>query len=96
MTEKGAGSIPRGKSVRVKVFRVTGQIKKPNLQTSFHKEIRATKPEDVTERIYKELGSKHRAKRFQIRIDSIKEIEADEVQDATIRKLTLGEKGSVQ
>ena len=96
MAKKDSKNLPKDESVRVKVFRVTGEIIKPNLQTSFHKEVRAVRPEEVVERIYKELGSKHRAKRFQIKISNIKEIDPDEIEDATIRKLTLGEEESVQ
>lgn len=75
----------------VKVFRVTGEIVKPNYQTKFRKEVRALKPEDAEEKIYMEFGSKHRAKRFQIRIKKIEEISAEEIEDPIIRKLTMGE-----
>lgn len=73
----------------VKVFRVTGKIVKPRFQTSFQKEVRALKPEDALEMIYKEIGSKHRAKRFQIKINKVDEIVPEEIQDPIIRKLTL-------
>ncbi len=76
----------------VKVFRVTGRIAKPNFKTDFKKEVRATKPENAREKIYKELGSKHRAKRFQIRILKIEEIAPEEIQSTLIRKMTLGKK----
>ena len=75
----------------VKVFRVTGEIKKPNFQTNFRKEIRALKPEDAVETIYKEIGSKHRAKRFQIKIVKVEEIGTEEIENPLIKKLTLGE-----
>ncbi len=75
----------------VKVFRVTGEIKKPNYQTIFRKEVRALKPEEAIEAIYKELGSKHRAKRFQIKIATVEEISPEEIEDPIIRKLTQGE-----
>jgi len=80
----------------VKVFRVTGEIVKPNFQTAFRKEIRALKPEDAIEKIYKDLGSKHRAKRFQIKIREVKEIGAEEITSPVIKKLTLGEEKGVQ
>ena len=96
MARRGSKALPKAQPIRVKVFRVTGEIKKPNLQTHFEKEMRATKPEEVVERIYKELGSRHRAKRFQIRIHSVREIEPDEIEDDLIKKLTLGEEESVQ
>lgn len=78
-------------SQEVKVFRVSGEIKKPNYQTSFRKEVRALKPEHAVERVYKELGSKHRAKRFQISIAGVEEISLQEIENPIIKKLTLGE-----
>jgi len=75
----------------VKVFRVTGEIRKPNYQTGFRKEVRAVKPEDAVEKIYAEVGSKHRAKRFQIKIIKVEEVPPEEIESFTVRKLTLGE-----
>jgi len=81
---------------KVKVFQVTGEIAKPNFQTTFRKEIRALKPEDAIEKIYKDFGSKHRAKRFQIKIKEVKEIGPEEITSPVIKKLTLGEEKGVQ
>ena len=78
----------------VKVFRVTGEIVKPNLRTKFRKEVRATKPENAKERIYQEFGSKHRAKRFHIKIHQVEEISSEEIKSPLIRKLTLGEESN--
>jgi len=75
----------------VKVFRITGKIDKPNWKTNFRKEVRALKSEDAVEKIYKELGSKHRAKRFQIKILEVKEISPEEVTNPIIKKLVTGE-----
>lgn len=75
----------------VRVFRVTGKIVKPNLKTTFKKEVRALKPEDAKEKIFMELGSKHRAKRFQIKIFNIQEVPPEEIEDPLIKKLTLKE-----
>jgi len=80
----------------VKIFRVIGKIAKPNFQTDFRKEIRALNPEQAVERIYKEIGSKHRVKRFQIKILKVEEISAEEITDPTVRKLTLGEREIVE
>ena len=80
----------------IKVFRVIGKIDKPNWQTDFKKEIRALKPEEAVERVYKEMGSKHRAKRFQIKILKVEEIVLEEITDPVVRKLTVGERESVQ
>ncbi len=79
----------------VKVFRVTGEITKPNLRTTFRKEIAALKPENAKEKIYMELGSKHRAKRFQIRISKVEEVAPGEVESPLIRKLLLEEEANV-
>jgi large subunit ribosomal protein LX len=80
----------------VKIFRVIGKIAKPNYKTDFRKEIRALKPEDAVEKVYKEIGSKHKAKRFQIKILKIEEIKAEEITDPIVKKLTLGETESVE
>lgn len=80
----------------VKVFRVTGKIVKPNLRTTFKKEVRALKADNAKEKIYKELGSKHRAKRFQIKIFRIEEVSPEEIESPFIKKLTLGEEAYVK
>jgi len=80
----------------VKVFRVTGKIRKPNFQTDFRKEVRALKLEEAVEKVYMELGSKHRAKRFQIKIIKVEEISPEEIESFLVRKLTLGEKEGVK
>jgi large subunit ribosomal protein LX len=79
----------------VKVFRVTGKIVKPNLKTTFQKEVRALKSQDAAEKIYMELGSKHRAKRFHIRITKIEEISLDEIENPLVKELTRGEETNV-
>jgi len=83
-------------SHEVKIFRVVGKIIKPNYRTSFRKEFRAMKPEEAVEKVYKEMGSKHRAKRFQIKIVKVEEISPEEIKSPTIRKLTLGEMEGVK
>jgi large subunit ribosomal protein LX len=76
----------------LKVYRVTGEIRKPNLKTSFRREILAAKPEHATEKVYADFGSRHRAKRFQIRIDSVEEVPPEEIRDPLLKKLVVGEK----
>ncbi len=80
----------------VKVFRVSGEIRKPNFETEFRKEVRALKPEDAVEKVYMELGSKHRVKRFQIKISKVEEIGPDEIENLLLKKLTLGGEGAVE
>ncbi|MBS7632583.1 50S ribosomal protein L18a [Candidatus Bathyarchaeota archaeon] len=75
----------------MKVFRVVGEINKPNFKTSFRKEILAEKKEHAVERIYAELGSKHRVKRFSIKIASVEEISPEQIENPLLKKLVVGE-----
>jgi len=76
---------------RLKVFRVTGEILKPNLKTSFSKEIVAAKSEHAVEKVYAELGSRHRVKRFHIRIVNVEEIPPDQIENPLLKKMISGE-----
>ena len=80
----------------VKVFRVIGKIRKPNFQTEFKKEVRALKPEDAVEKVYMLLGSKHRVKRFQMKISKVEEIGPEEIEDILVKKMTPGAEESVK
>ena len=80
----------------IKVFRVIGKIRKPNFQTEFRKEVRALKPEDAVEKVYMLLGSKHRVKRYQMRISKVEEIAPEEIEDIIVKKLTQGAEESAQ
>ncbi|MEM0010255.1 MAG: 50S ribosomal protein L18Ae [Candidatus Bathyarchaeia archaeon] len=62
----------------IKTYMIIGRINKPNFKTTFKKNVRALKPEDAVEEIYKLIGSKHRVKRFHIKIMKIEEIVGDE------------------
>jgi large subunit ribosomal protein LX len=79
----------------VKVFRVSGEIRKPNFQTEFRKEVRALKPEDAIEKVYMDLGSKHRVRRFQMKISKVEELKPDEIENVLLKKLTPGAEESV-
>jgi len=75
----------------MKAFKVTGQIKKPQLATPFAKEVIADKSEHAVEKVYSEIGSKHRVKRFQIKIADVKEMQPDEIENPILKKLVTGE-----
>ncbi|MCK4434172.1 50S ribosomal protein L18a [Candidatus Bathyarchaeota archaeon] len=76
---------------KVKLFRVTGEIRKPNLKTSFKKEVVAIKSEHAVEKVYAELGSRHRVKRFHIRIVKVEEVKPEEIENPLLKKLVAGE-----
>ena len=80
----------------IKVFRVSGEIRKPNFRTEFRKEVRALKPEDAVENVYMELGSKHRVKRFQMTISKVEEISPKEIENIIVKKMTLGAEETVK
>ena len=64
----------------VKVYRIHGRIDKPRLfePITFRKDIAAAKEEHAVEKIYAEMGSRHRAKRHEIKILKVEEVEESE------------------
>ncbi|MBK5133038.1 50S ribosomal protein L18a [Candidatus Bathyarchaeota archaeon] len=76
---------------KLKLFRVTGEINKPNLKTPFTKELLAVKSEHAIEKVYAEIGSKHRVKRFQLKISTVEEIFIDEIENPILKKIVAGE-----
>ncbi len=65
-------------SDKTKLFKVSGKITKPNFRTNFSKEVKALQPKDAVEEIYKILGSKHKVKRFYIKVEKVEEISSEE------------------
>lgn len=65
---------------QVKIFKIVGEIRKPQQfePMTFKKEVLAAKKEHAIERIYAEMGSRHRAKRHQIIISEVEELEESE------------------
>jgi ribosomal protein L20A (L18A) len=43
------------------------------------------------EKVYMELGSKHRVKRFQIKISGVEEISVEEIENIIVKKMTVEE-----
>jgi large subunit ribosomal protein LX len=75
----------------MKVFRVTGKINKPKLKTAFAKEVVVDKPEHAVEKVYAEIGSKHRVKRVHIKILNVEEVPFDEIENPILKKIIAGE-----
>jgi len=57
----------------VKLYRIQGEIMKKHFfePLTFNKLVASAKEEHALERIYAELGSRHRAKRHQIKVTSV-------------------------
>jgi len=75
----------------MKVYRVTGEIRKPNLNTPFAKEVLADKPEHAVERAYAEIGSRHRVKRFYMKILAVDEVAPEDIMNPILKKMVTGE-----
>ena len=76
----------------VKIYRIHGfmlvsQGKLPRW-VKFTKEIRALKPEHALEKLYSEMGGRHKVKRANIKIVDIKEIGVEEAEDRYIKELS--------
>jgi large subunit ribosomal protein LX len=79
------------KMTKLKVFRVTGKIYKPNLNTDFVRELIADKPEHAEERVYAEIGSRHRVKRCHMKVTKVEEVSPEEIKNPILKKLVVGE-----
>ena len=75
----------------MKAFKVTGEISKPRLNTPFARELLADKSEHAVEKVYAEIGSRHRVKRCHIKITDVKEVSADEIENPVLKKIVAGE-----
>ena len=75
----------------MKVFKVTGKIYKPNLKTDFVRELLADKPEHAEERVYAEIGSRHRVKRCHMKVTKVEEVSPEEIKNPILKKLVVGE-----
>lgn len=74
----------------MKAFRVKGKfimgksIMSKNWQR-FTKEVASLNKEEAKERIYSDLGSKHRVKRRSIKVEEIEEIAEDEITNSRVK-----------
>lgn len=58
----------------VKTYKVTGEVKKPRTTIPFSLEVRAVKDRDAIEQLYADLGSRHKARRLEIKVKKIEEL----------------------
>jgi len=74
--------------MEVKVFRVKGVFERNGKKERFSKEYRGLKAEEAIERLYSEVGSKHRVPRTKIWVESVEEISPEEATNPIVRKLS--------
>ncbi|MEM2870587.1 MAG: 50S ribosomal protein L18Ae [Thermoplasmata archaeon] len=73
----------------MKAFRVAGRFRMGSSIMRFEKEVVAEGREGAEEKVFKELGSKHRAKRHDIRVERVEELAPEQVSDASVRMLLM-------
>lgn len=66
--------------IDVKTFRITGEVKKPRTVVPFALVMRATKEQDAIERVYAEVGSRHKARRLEIRLMKVEELKSEDME----------------
>ncbi len=70
-----------------KVWRATGEYLKKKKTFRFSKELLADKEAHAKERIYSDLGSRHKVLRRHIKFQEVVEIQPEEVTDLDLRRL---------
>lgn len=63
----------------VKRFRITGEIKKGQTKIPFSVDLSALKEEHALQRLYAEMGSRHRARKFEIKVAKIQSIQEPKI-----------------
>jgi large subunit ribosomal protein LX len=71
----------------MKVFKVTGKIYKPNLKTDFVRELIADKAAHAEEKVYAEIGSRHRVKRCHMKVITVEEVSPEDIINPILKKL---------
>ena len=75
----------------MKAFLVRGTFRMAQDWTKFAKEVAAETPEAAVERVVSDLGSKHRVKRYLVKVKDVTSIPLDQVQDPVVRFRLGGE-----
>jgi len=73
----------------VKVYRVTGvmRLARTGERRKFTIETMAVKPEHAVEKVFNELGSRHKLKRNHIKILEVKELSPEEASNPFVKAL---------
>ena len=69
----------------MKVYRVKGKFLMGKIWQPFSKEIIGNDENEARERLFSILGSRHRVKRRMIKIDSIREVNKEEIGDPVVK-----------
>jgi len=69
----------------MKVYRVEGRFLMGKIWQPFSKEVMGDDEEEARERIYSLFGSRHKVKRRMIKIEGMKEVAKEEIEDPVIK-----------
>jgi len=69
----------------MKAYRVKGKFLMKDVWQPFSKEVVGENEEEARERLLSIMGSRHRVKRRMVKIEEMKELQKDEIEDAVIR-----------
>jgi len=72
----------------IKVYRIEGFFGERGSRQPFAIDLRATKPEEASEKAYADIGSRHKCKRREVKIESVKEIPAEESKSLLARQIS--------
>jgi ribosomal protein L20A (L18A) len=64
----------------VKRFKITGHLRKHGENLPFKKEIRALKKEHAVAGLYADMGSRHKARKFEITVKTVEEVPETEAE----------------
>lgn len=70
-----------------KIWRASGAYKKKKRIFIFSRELMGEKETHVREKVFSELGSRHRVKRKDIDIKEVKELKPEEVTNLELRRI---------
>jgi len=73
--------------LEVKNFRIEGKMLISGNWRKFRMEVRALRVEHALEKVYSELGSRHKLKRSHIKIDNVREVSPDELENRYVRAI---------
>ena len=71
----------------MKVYRIEGKFLMGKIWQPFSKEVIGNDENEAKERLFSLLGSRHRVKRRMIKVETIKEVSKEEIEDPVIKYL---------
>jgi len=71
----------------MKVYRIEGRFLMGKIWQPFSKEVIGNDENEAKERLFSILGSRHRVKRRMIKVEAIREVSKEEIEDPVIKYL---------